>query len=113
MRYTSTLITFLPSLLSPVVTAKCWKDAGPQANQQHGLDHLRPVTVLMSGQFRKDQVKFACIDDYASQTHYYLTVTNYVGDEKVDAGYLESGLRNEMKGCRRGGHTSDGKYEFK
>lgn len=113
MRYTQTFLSLLPSLLFPLVTAECWSESGPQADQSHGLQILYQVTTLMSGQFREGQTKFACIDDYGSSTHYYLTVKNLRGEEQLTADYIFTNLRKEMAGCRRGGHSVDGNYEFK
>lgn len=113
MRYTQTILSLLPSLVFPLVAADCWSDKGPQADQARGLHLLYPATVLMSGQFRSGQTKFACIDDWDHSVHYYLTVKTSGGDEQVTADFIHRGLHREMAGCRRGGHSWDGHFEFK
>jgi hypothetical protein len=67
----------------------------------------------MSGQFRDSQVIFGCIDDYASSTHYYFTVKRGKGGAQIPAEQSFDGLRKKMAGCRRGGHTWAGEWEFK
>jgi hypothetical protein len=108
MKYATQLISLLPPVFSPLVTANCWKDDGPKANKENSLKNIYAHAVLMSSKFRDGQTKIPCIDDYSSGNHYYLTMKRGKGDLEAPAEYLHWGLNREMEGCLRGGHTWDG-----
>ncbi|KAF2123229.1 hypothetical protein BDV96DRAFT_639769 [Lophiotrema nucula] len=106
------VFTTIPVLLG-LAAADCWSDSGVRADNTHvGLSNIDAIAAEMQGYFVDEQTKIGCIDDYASGNHFYITVKKSNGQGSIDASVISNGLKKEMGGCTRGGHSWDGDWEY-